>query len=269
MAYRSNMHTHSTYADGKNAPAEMAEAALKLGFHTLGFSEHGPATYDDCAMTPAGAAAYRAEIGRLQLKYAGRLHILLGIERDWLSGLSLEGYRYAVESVHYVPAGGALVCVDDTRERLEAGIREHFGGDPYRFCRDYFRAVAESCAGGARILGHMELVMKFNERRDLFDDADSRYLRYALEAADCAGRSGMLIEINTGAIARGWRTEPCPGPAILRHLAALNAPVMLSSDCHDARFLTCAFDRAEALARACGFREVWEAVGDGYVSRSL
>ena len=126
-------------------------------------------------------------------------------------------------------------------------------------CRDYFRTVCESIEGtGAQVLGHIELVMKFNEARDLFDDADPRYLGPALEAAELAARSGKLVEVNTGAIARGYRSEPCPGRAMLTRVREAGGRILLSSDCHDARLLDCGFDRAAALARACGFRTAWE-----------
>lgn len=268
MAPRSNIHTHTAFSDGKNAPQEMAEAALKLGFHTLGFSDHGHADYDDCSMSAAAEPEYRREILRLKAAYAGRLHILLGYERDWLSGADISPYDYAIESVHYVSIDGALVCVDDTPERLMEGVRL-CGGDPYRLCRAYFRTVAACCAGGARVLGHMDLVAKFNGRRPLFDEADPRYLACALEAADAAADSGMLIEVNTGAIARGWRAQPYPAPAILRHLAKRRAPVVITSDCHDARFLDCAFRETAERLRACGFQTAVEARGDDFEEYAL
>ncbi len=269
MLSKSNIHTHTTYADGKNTPEAMIEAALALGFHTLGFSEHGHAAYDDCSMPASREAEYRAEILRLRQRYAGRLTVLLGYEHDWFAPADLSPYAYVIESVHYVCRDGEYLCVDNTRDILVDGIRRLYGGDPYALCRDYFRTVAESCGGGARVLGHMELVMKFNERRDLFDDGDPRYLKCALEAADRAAESGMLVEINTGAIARGYRTRPYPGEAILRHLAERHVPIIITSDCHDARYLDCGFSDAAALARACGFRAAWEARGDGWSEYEL
>ena len=258
MLPRSNIHSHTTFADGKNTAREMAEAALRLGFHTLGFSEHGHADYDDCSMAAGAEPEYRAEVLRLQAACQGRLHILLGYEHDWLAPPPDYPYQYVIESVHYVPAGGELFCVDDTPELLRDAIRRHFSGDPYAMCRAYFREVCSSCASPfATVLGHIDLVTKFNERCRFFDEDDPRYLSCALEAADCAAESGRLVEINTGAIARGWRARPYPGPAMLRRLAEKKARVILSSDCHNAQYLDCAFPQAAALARACGFRTAW------------
>lgn len=270
MVLKSNIHTHSNFVDGRDAPEDMVRAALALGFHTLGFSEHGHADYDDCSMTPAQEPAYRAEVLRLREKYRGRLNILLGYEHDWFAPFDPAPYDYIIESVHYLPVPGGYVCVDNTRAILEAAVREHFGGDPYALCRAYFDAVCRSIEGtGAAVLGHIELVMKFNERRDLFDDADPRYLGPALATAELAARSGRLVEVNTGAIARGYRREPYPGRAMLEHIRACGGRVIVTSDCHDAAFLDCAFPETLALLRACGFRTVWMYDGPEAVERAL
>lgn len=254
----SNVHTHTVFSDGDNTAEEMVRAALRLGFHTLGFSDHGHAEYDRCGMSLAREAAYREEIRRLQQLYAGRIHILLGYEHDWLSPADFTEYEYVIESVHFVPVEGGVFCVDRSRSVLEDAIQQHFAGDPYRMCQAYFRTVCESCARTrADVLGHMDLVMKFNEGRDLFDDGDPRYLDAALEAADCAADRGLLVEINTGAIARGYRTEPYPGGAILKRLRQRDARILLSSDCHNSAYLDCGFETAAAVARACGFRTAW------------
>ena len=69
----SNVHTHTTFSDGSNSAEEMVLAAMRLGFHTLGFSDHGHTAYDRCGMSLHQEAAYREEIRRLQRLYAGRI----------------------------------------------------------------------------------------------------------------------------------------------------------------------------------------------------
>ena len=258
MTPKSNVHTHTTFSDGSNTAEEMVQAALRLGFHTLGFSDHGHAVYDRCGMSLEREAAYRAEVRRLQQTYGERIQILLGYEHDWLSPADFSEYEYAIESVHFVPVEGGVFCVDRSRSVLEDAIQRYYAGDPYRMCQAYFRTVCVSCEKTkADILGHIELVMKFNERRDLYDDEDPRYLSAALEAADCAADSGRLVEINTGAIARSYRTSPYPGRTMLKRLHERNARILLSSDCHDASYLDCGFENAAAIAKECGFRTAW------------
>ena len=111
--------------------------------------------------------------------------------------------------------------------------------------------------------------MKFNEVRDLFNDADSRYLGPALECAELAARSGRLVEVNTGAIARGYRTQPYPGEAMLRRIAECGGRIIFTSDCHNSDYLDCAFGEAAQLARACGFKSAWEYRGNEAVEYKL
>ena len=258
----SNIHTHTTFSDGRDTAEEMVSRALALGFHTLGFSDHGFCVHDDGCMSPEAEAAYRAEVLRLRGQYSGSIGILLGYEHDALGPWPEHPYDYVIESVHFVRKGGEVWAVDYSRHRFEAALRDIYGGDVYAMCRDYFRAVCESCASPAGILGHMDLVTKFNEARDLFDDADPRYIRCAMEAADCAADSGKLIEVNSGAVARGYRTQPYPGEAILRRLAQRRAPVIVTSDCHDRRYLDCNFAGSVALLRACGFKSACQYHGN-------
>ena len=42
MKYLQNLHTHTTYCDGKNTAEEMVQKAIELGFKSLGFSGHAP-----------------------------------------------------------------------------------------------------------------------------------------------------------------------------------------------------------------------------------
>ena len=66
MPLLSNIHTHTTFSDGRNSAEDMVQRALSLGFHTLGFSEHGCADYDDAAMPAEVEPEYRAEVRRLK-----------------------------------------------------------------------------------------------------------------------------------------------------------------------------------------------------------
>ena len=71
LALRSNIHAHSSFSDGHNSCEEMVQAALARGFVSFGLSDHGYAPHDVCSMSREGEARYRAEVRRLQQKYAG------------------------------------------------------------------------------------------------------------------------------------------------------------------------------------------------------
>lgn len=248
-------HTHSTFCDGADTPAEMAWAAYRLGFVSLGFSGHGFAAYDPYCMSHGKIRAYREEIRRVQKDFEGRMEILLGLEHEALAPYDDFAYDYLIESVHYIPIDGRFFCVDWSREKAEKTIRRHFGGDPYAYSRRYFETSAAAFEKSpAQIAGHLDLLTKFNEDGSMFDEADPRFLNPALEALEAAVERGLVVEINTGAIARGRRTTPYPGKAILRRLRELNGNVMVNSDCHNKKYLTCWCREAEELLKECGFK---------------
>jgi len=71
-SYLSNAHTHTRYCDGKNTVQEMAEAAIRLGFVSLGFSGHGAQGFDPLYSMDGGRQkAYLAELRALQARHRG------------------------------------------------------------------------------------------------------------------------------------------------------------------------------------------------------
>ncbi len=267
--FLSCVHTHTHFCDGKNAPSVMAQKAAELGFVSLGYSGHGYAHWDPCSMKPEAEQQYREEIQNLQKEYTGKLEILLGLEHDALGDYPTETYDYLIDSVHAMMVQGELCFIDWSEEKMLRTVEELFGGNVYAYAKAYF----ETCAGlyehsPAQIAGHLDLVTKFNEKNPLMDVEDPRFLYPALEALDCALDRGLVPEVNTGAISRGYRTTPYPGKAILRHLAERKAPVVVTSDCHDANFLDCNYDQVAELLREAGFRSTlrlrrsgWEEIG--------
>lgn len=254
----SNVHTHTRFSDGANTAEEMVQAAIARGFVSLGFSDHGHADPDDVSMPLDREPEYRAEIRRLKAAYADRIEIALGYEHDSVAeNADLSGYDYVIESVHFFRQDGRFINVDASPEVLRRALDEFYGGDPYRMCRAFFREVCRSIENGpGEIVGHIDLVTKFNEKAPLFDPEDPRFTGPALEALRCAVDHGRIVEINTGAMSRGWRSQPYPALPLLKALRAMGGRILISSDCHRADWIDFAFDRAAELARAAGFTTV-------------
>lgn len=235
-----NYHTHSRYVDGRDRPEEMIRQAIALGCEELGFSEHAYVPFDDCCMTPESTEAYKREIRALGEKYADRIRILLGVEQDYYSPLPTEDYAYVIGSVHYLYRDGVYLTVDHTREKQIRFVREHYDGDCYAFAEHYYKMVGEIFdRTHCDIVGHFDLVTKFNEDGSLFDTSHPRYRAAALAALDRLCECPVIFEINTGAIARGYRKTPYPEAFLLEELRRRKKPLILSSDCHDRRFLLC------------------------------
>ncbi len=259
---RMNFHTHTTYCDGKESVESMIQAAISKDFIRLGFSGHvfndfRPEDQDIWCMSPERTAKYIAEVRAMAEKYKDKIEILCGIEQDFCSNVPTDGFDYVIGSVHYTEKDGVYYCVDESPETLEKAIREGFGGNPYALTKRFFEMEAEVVQKtNATVIGHFDLVMKFNEGNCFFDPLDKRYRYAALEAMEALLETGKPFEINTGAIYRGCRTEAYPSVYLLKELKARNGEIILSSDSHDGDSLGFHFAEISQLAKEIGFRTV-------------
>lgn len=253
-----NFHTHSTWCDGKDAPEEVVRVAIRKGFAALGFSSHAmlPQADVDWVLTPEKAPRYAAEIRALKAKYKDKIRIFCGVEADYIPGGATPSKAvyaaiapdYIIGSIHWVKAAdGALVAVDHTPQLLADGIRDHFGGSAEAFVRAYFAAEREMVrAFDFEVVGHPDLVRKFNAKHPYFDESAPWYRDELEHTAEAIARSGKLVEVNTGAIARGWLDDAYPSPVFRKLLRERGVRFVLSSDAHTAETLDAAFDRFSA-----------------------
>lgn len=255
---KSNLHTHTVFGDGKNTPEENVLKAIALGMNTIGFSEHSQLECGkDWSLSEDGERQYRAEISRLKQVYGDQIEILLGIEQDILSLSSPFGWDYVIGSVHMIPKDGIYHPVDLEKDALFRVVKEYFNGDFYSFTKEYYALVAQvyqrtSCD----IVGHFDLVTKFNEGGALFEENNPRYLKYAMEALDALLEKDVIFEINTGAISRGYRRAPYPAPIFLQRIAEKRGRVTFSSDSHQKEWLLTGYREALQYARAAGIGAV-------------
>ena len=233
-----NYHTHSTFCDGGDSPEAMVAAAVERGFSAIGFSSHSDMLADP--------AAYRAEIRRLADVYAGRIRVLLGLEAELAKPYSrVPGeYDYVIGSHHFITApDGGFFAFDHKPSILLDGVRDHFGGDSAAFVKAYYAAIRSTLSLDFEIVGHADLVRKFNTRHPFFDEDASWYRDELERTADAIAASGKLVEVNTGAISRGWLDDAYPSPLFRSLLRERGVRFILSSDAHSAKTLDCAFDR--------------------------
>ena len=240
-----NLHTHTKYCDGTDSPEELVCEAVKRGFSALGFSGHEYSVYDGgFCMSREDTKRYRSEILDLKEKYKGQIDIYLGIERDYFGEGDDYPYDYVIGSLHYTKApGGGLLCVDESEEGMVRNVTNFFGGDFRAYVESYYAligAVAEKTH--ADIIGHFDLITKFNEGGKYFDENAKWYKKAALRALAQAAEKRPIFEINTGAVARGYRSRPYPCGFLLEEIERLGCPVILSSDCHEKNKLDFGFN---------------------------
>ena len=244
---RGDYHMHTTFCDGKSSPEEMVQSALEKGLTRMGFSIHAEEFSPRGPRNPAVMAAYRAEIARLKEKYRDRIEILCGAESDYYFPANKDDFDYTLGSVHYLNTPDGLVPIDSKREILLDAAEKYYGNDFYRIAEEYFATVARLVDIRPDIIGHFDLITKYNEGNVLFDGEHPRYLAAAFAAVDALLPLGVPFEINTGAISRGLRTSPYPAPPILRYILAHGGKVVLCSDSHAAQNVAFAFDEWKAL----------------------
>ncbi len=251
----SNMHTHSTFSDGKNTPEEIVKTAIEKSFTAIGLSDHSDtAPYDPsyCMMRDA-YPAYLATLAELEKKYEGQIEVLSGIELDYYSEPVGEEFDYRIASVHYLCRGFECFPIDHSLPQQLDCIERLCGGSKLDMAKRYYDLVVEHVARTRpEIVGHFDVITKFG----LFDDGDPVYEKVALEALDEVLKHCRVIEVNTGAISRGVRTVAYPNDFLLRRVLEKGGAVTLSADSHAAPTIDCHFAESVEDLRKIGFDHI-------------
>lgn len=256
----SNLHTHTNFSDGKNTPREMVEAAENLGFVSLGFSEHSETFFylGDC-MKQELVPLYRQTVAELKEEWDGIMDVYCGLEKDYYSLVPVEEFDYVIGSVHYIKTpDGTYSPIDHTLRQQMEYVNTYAKGDPLEYAKRYYENVvshAEKCSFA--IQGHFDLINKFG----LFDGAGEPYEKVALEALDEVLKRVPFIEVNTGAIARGYRGEPYPEDYLLKRIRERGGRLILNGDSHRVEHLDYHFDESVEKLKKMGFPSLWQLHG--------
>ena len=271
MIITQSLHNHTTFDDGKDPPETMVRAAQAAGLRGFGITAHSPMDGEPWTVAPERMEAFRAEMARLKRDFAPALSVWCGLEFDMTSDRKwLAGFDYVIASVHALQTPSGLWALDDNRERSRRMIVLAFRGDADAAAEAYFAAVAEIAdLPEADIVGHFDLITKFDEPEPLYRARSPRYQAAARAAMERLVKAGKIFEINTGAVSRGYRTGFYPDGALLRALREMGGRVTVTADAHSAANVTFAFDAAEQAARDAGFTEIWEFDGAGFAPREL
>ncbi|MDD6043879.1 MAG: histidinol-phosphatase [Eubacteriaceae bacterium] len=250
----SNYHTHSVLCDGNDTMEEMVIKAISLGCPQLGFSGHGYTDFDESyCMLKDDIDEYVREIKRLRCMYGKDIEILAGIEHDYYSKEDVSQFDYVIGSVHYVYKDDKYIVIDEGKESFTEAVEKYYSGDYYAIAEDYFKNVGDVYRRtGCDIIGHFDLITKFNEGNVLFDTCDERYVRAYMKALDDidssleeagVGKDAVRFEINTGAMARGYRTEAYPANDVIEEIRRRGYRFILNSDCHNRDNLLYGFEK--------------------------
>ncbi len=253
---RFNFHTHTTFCDGEASPEEIVRYAIEQGFSVLGFSGHGYTPFDT-SYCIKDTAAYRQQIRRLQNAYCDKIQIYLGVEEDVFARVRRADFDYIIGSSHYLYRQGSYYPIDENVSDFEKCLAL-FGGNAQQLAKAYYDTFCRYIVKRKPdVVGHFDLITKFEEVAPPAFTQDAAYQRLAKEALKRALKSDVIFEVNTGAIARGLRTAPYPHEALLYQIRKCGGKITLASDSHTLSALDFHFAETKVLLRDLGFREVY------------
>lgn len=259
-----NTHCHSRYCGhGEGEVAAYADAAAAAGITTLAFTEHYPlsSAFDpDAYLSVPKADMHAYEQAVLDARAThDDMDILLGIELDYLAdtddrdlaAANLERFDLILGSVHFVDRWP----FDDPAQR---GVWEEPGA-PERIWSRYAELWCEAASDPSLpfdVMSHPDLPKKF-----------AFYPQFPLDAlyqrmAEAAAAGGRMIEVNTSGTYYACK-EMFPAPQLLRAFCRAGVPCTVGTDAHTPAHVARDIERAYALMRDAGYRQVTVATLDG------
>lgn len=262
----------------------MAEA-VRDGMEQIGFSSHGPLPFHTSwSIDPDELPIYIRTVRNLKTDFRDRIEILLGLEQDYIPGLSNDfntlrkdlGLDFIIGAVHLIanPETDAskisdLWFIDGPFEGYEAGLAKVFDADIKAGVRAYYRQVAEmALTQKPDIIAHFDKV-KMNNKGRFFLESEAWYIEAVAEALTAVKEAGSIIEVNTRGIYRKKCRTYFPSPEILHMALQLGIPVTLSSDAHQPAESRAYFREACEDLTAIGYKSVMVYSEGNWVEESI
>lgn len=257
---RTNLHTHTEFSDGSLFVRDQINSAVNLGFVSLGISDHSYTQFDGIACIQLEGRHdeydYTATIRRAAEEYRGTLDVFCGIELDSLTPELKCEYDYVIASVHFIKYKGEYYPTGLRQDKFD----EIFGGSAEEYAKCYFDEVVRHVSRcRPDIVGHFDLFNKYF----VVSDEDERYIQIVREALDEIFKYTGRFEVNTGCML--WREPRVPYPSafILEEILSRGGSLVISSDCHEPRYLDYAFDEMPEFLKRIGFKTYDRYVGNG------
>ncbi|HBD68696.1 MAG TPA: histidinol phosphate phosphatase [Treponema sp.] len=266
---KTNYHMHTRYCDGSADVAQMAQAAFDCGMKDIGFSAHAMLPFSsDWHMNIRDYENYCKDVQDMKVQFEGKMNVRCGFEADFIPDVTsptFEAYKkykpdFIIASVHYVRIGNGYFeadgSFDDTRKR----IVQYAKGNEKKAVQAYFDAQRQMLKkADFTFIGHCDLIRKQNSSlapQKLFDESASWYRKEIQLTAKAIASAGVCVEINTGAMSRGYLDTPYPSLPFLELLHQYSVPVTFASDAHRKEHIDFAFDQACLLAKKAGYTEL-------------
>lgn len=277
----SNIHTHTNYCDGGEAPRKYVLAAIEKGLTSLGFSAHAPAPFDCNWAVPIGRLQkYIEEINALKAEFRNQLQIYLGLEADYfpdivpytLNLLHSGPFDYFIGSVHFVDSypDGRRWTIDGANAEFRKGFEEIFNNDAILVTRKFFEYTRKMIAElKPPVIGHIDK-LKMQHRADCFIPEEHPVFREELlTTLETVKEAGSIVEINTRGIYKKRGNTYYPGQEVFREMNNMGIKVMINSDAHLPGELLNEFENAYNALRVAGYKEHYVLVNNEFTASEI
>lgn len=241
---RYNLHQHSYFSDGAEAPEAYVQKAIELELAAVGFTEHSPLPFPTpFSLKEERVDEYVSETDRLQKKYKNQLAVYRGLEFDFIPGIS-ENFAhwsqrlkldYAIGSVHLVKPDDSdeLWFIDGPKKEIyDEGLRNLFSGDIQKAVTTYYRQVNQMIESQEfDIVGHVDKIKMHNQNR-YFSEDEKWYQNLVRETLHLIREKNLIVEVNTRGMYKKRAETLFPDGFALQQISELKIPVLISSDAH-------------------------------------
>jgi len=275
-----NFHTHCHYCDGSSAPVDYVEEAIRQGFEALGFSSHSPLPFSNkfALQGDEKLLTYADEIRQLKITFQGQISLYLGLELDFVPGItkpfeyfrSLAGLDYTIGGVHLIkkPDQDVLWFIDGPlQQTYDEGMKLLFGADVRSAITTYWQQVREMISSQKpNVVAHLDKIKMHNKNR-YFDEDETWYVDQTDQTLELIKKTGTIVEVNTRGIYKGRSEELFPGITILKKIHQLGIPVTISADAHRPEELSAYFEQAFLILKSIGFDRLMFLTSKGWIER--
>lgn len=263
-----NFHLHTRFSDGTGEPEEFVKSAIKLGFTSMGFSEHSPLPFDNpFSLKEENVDEYVKVTENLKKKYGEKVKIYRALEMDYIPGMSMDfdywknrcQTDYLIGSVHLVKPEDVndLWFTDGPKyETYDQGLNDFFGGDFKRAVKTFYNQTNEMIdTQSFDVMGHVDKI-KMHNRDRYFKEDEPWYQKLVDETLHLIKEKDLIVEVNTRGIYKKRYPGLFPDGITLQKVKKLNIPIIISSDAHLPEELNLGFDNAITRLKEFGFREL-------------
>ncbi|MBQ9058679.1 MAG: PHP domain-containing protein [Atopobiaceae bacterium] len=257
-----DVHTHTSYSDGKATVEQNVVTAIAAGAETLAITDHLTLPHEidpicEVSVAEADLAALRADIKHARAAHP-ELELIFGFECDWYDNCEdnirrwSEGATFLLGSVHLVSGR----WIDDPND---LSIWEDLGPD--EVWRRYVDAWCDACASsiGFDTMAHPDLPQRFSRE----GYAATMNLQPLFERmAECAHDTSRHIEVSTAGLRKSVQAY-YPAPALLGCFARAQVPVTVGSDAHVPQDVCWGISEAYNYISSAGYTHIECPCADG------